>query len=553
MILGLNCYTHDSSITVISGESVFSIEEERLSREKHTSVFPHESLELIGNKYDTSPELIVFPWLNTPMLFQRAGFLLLRFPSSLKYLHSRSSYVSSLLGIRKKVRAIDILRDARFVKISHHMAHMASAFYPSGFDESLILSIDHSGEFETMTVGIGRGNLIEQVAHVNYPHSLGMLYSDITQYLGFKAHNGEGKLMGLAPYGTPKYFSEIMSLVRVGKGRFSFDLSKFNLSHGWESYITEKFERKHNFYPHDNATEFTDLEMDMAASLQKVTEEVLLEVVRYYLNKYSLKYLCMAGGVALNSVANGRLLRETDIEDMYVQPASNDAGTSLGAALYGYYNILGNESKLPLNNAYLGPAFDNEEILNVLKKNKLHFTRSSEIEKDTALEISRGKIVGWYQGKMEFGPRALGNRSILADPRKKDMKDLINEKVKHREGFRPFAPSVLEEKAGDYFIGCGKSPYMTIVFDTVQQKRKEIPAVVHVDGTARVQTVSKEQNGRYYSLIREFEKLTGIPLVLNTSFNIRGEPIVCTPQDAINTFSGTGIDILVMGDYKIEK
>ncbi|MCK4643710.1 carbamoyl transferase [bacterium] len=550
-IIGLNCFRHLSSVAVIDegGSILFAAEEERFNREKYTGKFPHGIFDyLFKNGILAKDEEIILAYYVKPLLGiqGRLPTIIRNFPKSLSWGRTHGGDFFKMLNVRKYIP----LKVKKTYFVEHHLAHAASSFFPTPFNSAAILSIDGSGERSTYLLAKGSKNRIEKIYENPFPHSLGYFYSAIVRYLGFQVHSGDGKVMGLSSYGKPEYFNDLDEMITVKENRMRIDLSYFEFQNSVERDISKKFIRR--FGPRrDPESEITTFHENMAASLQRILEKYMLLLSENLYEETGEKKLCLAGGVALNSVANGLIQREGPFEDIFVQPSANDAGTALGAALYVQHSILGRERKYIMDNAYLGSSYSDDDIKIQLHKNKLPYSKRANIEKAAAQELSRGKIVGWYQGKMEFGPRALGNRSILADPRKGEMKDILNERVKHREGFRPFAPSILEEKAGEYFKGCVSSPFMLFVFDVLDEKKNDIPAVVHIDGTARVQTVNRKQNPGYYDLIREFEMITGVPVVLNTSFNIRGEPIVNSPAEAIETFLKTDIDVLILGDYLI--
>jgi carbamoyltransferase len=461
----------------------------------------------------------------------------------------------------------------------HHLSHAASAFFPSPFEEAVVLTMDGVGEWATTSAAIGRGNKLEVHKEIHFPHSLGFLYSAFTYFTGFKVNSGEYKVMGLAPYGVPRYKDRILErLIDVkADGSFRLDLSYFNYCAGL-TMTSERFHELFGGHPRKQDELLTDYHMDLAASIQAVTDEVVLRLTRSLRRETGIKNLCLAGGVALNCVANGKVLRDGNFEQIYIQPAAGDAGGALGAALVGYHMQLGQERRVSgdaMQGSYLGPAFSQPEIEERLKKCGARF----ELLEDTALiatcaqDLAQGKALAWFQGRMEFGPRALGNRSILGDPRSPTMQKTLNLKVKYRESFRPFAPSVLRERVSGWFEMDCDSPYMLLVADVVESRRREmtadekqlfgidrlnvprsdIPAVTHVDYSARVQTVHEDTNPRYHALLSAFERNTGCPVLVNTSFNVRGEPIVCTPEDAFRCFMGNELDVLAVGNSYLRK
>ena len=471
--------------------------------------------------------------------------------------------------------------DIKKIKFSeHHYSHAASAFFPSPFKDAVVLTLDGVGEWATTTVAVGRENDLEILKEIHFPHSLGLLYSAFTYYTGFKVNSGEYKVMGLAPYGKPKYKDLIINKLMDLKddGTFKLDMKYFNYATG----LTMTNKKFSNLFGHPvrnpKKNPLTDFHMDIAASVQAVTEEIVLRLTKNIANEYKIKNLCLAGGVALNCVANGKIVKEKIFDNIWIQPAAGDAGGSLGAALAYWYRELKKPRKKfedQMKGSYSGPKFDNNIIEQKLKDLKANFVKKTpeEISLNVAKELSNSKTVGWFQGKMEFGPRALGGRSILADPRSSKMQKELNLKIKFRESFRPFAPSVLREDLKNWFELDSDSPYMLLVsevkkdkqismsekdeklfgIDKLNVKRSQIPAITHVDYSARIQTVHKETNPKYYNLINEFKKITDCPVLVNTSFNVRGEPIVCSIEDAFNCFMGTNLDILVLEDFILFK
>lgn len=441
----------------------------------------------------------------------------------------------------------------RFVQ--HHLCHAASTFYVSPYEESAILTVDGRGESTSTMLSYGRGNDIKKIREIKVPHSLGHLYASITDYLGFKPFFDEWKVMGMSAYGKPTFvkdFDEIVQLHSDGSYRLNLDYFSFQ-THGGYRWLSEKFLKK--FGPAiPKGENFSQRAADIAFALQKIVEKTGVHLARGLYEITGSKNLCLTGGVALNCLMNKRILEETPFENVFIQPIANDAGTSLGAALYQYHQISGGKREFIFDHVYWGPEFSNEEIEPVLKARGVNYRKSDDICRDTARQIADGKIVGWFQGRMECGPRALGNRSITVDPTRSEMKDKLNARVKRREGFRPFAPSILAEKVDDYFVmpKGQPSPYMILIADVRPEKKNVIPAVTHADGTARVHTVSKDVNPRYWRLIQEFEKITGVPILLNTSFN-ENEPVVCRPEEAVDCFLRTEFDALSIGDFLVIK
>ena len=590
-ILGISAFYHDSAAAlVVDGEIIAAAQEERFSRKKHDPGYPFNAVNYVlteGKLKLNEVDHIVFfekPFLKferlleTYMAFAPKGF--------------KSFSLSMPLWLREKLFQKKFLfdklkqhdenfKDIKKIKFSeHHYSHAASAFYPSPFENAVVLTLDGVGEWATTTVAIGKKNKLEMIKEIYFPHSLGLLYSAFTYYTGFKVNSGEYKVMGLAPYGKPKYKDLIIQNLMDLKedGSFKLNMKFFNYATGL-TMTNKKFSDLFG-HPVRNPKKdlLEDFHMDIAASIQSVTEEIVIRITKNIASEYKIKNLCLAGGVALNCVANGKILRQKIFDDIWIQPAAGDAGGSLGAALAYWHH----ELKKPRENfqdqmkgAYLGPKLSEKNIEDQLKKLKARYTKksSNEISSIVAKELSNGKTVGWFQGRMEFGPRALGGRSILADPRSDKMQKELNLKIKFRESFRPFAPSVLREEVSNWFELNYDSPYMLLVSDIKREKqitmsekdkklfgidklnikRSSIPAITHVDYSARIQTVHKETNLKYYNLINEFKKITDCPVLVNTSFNVRGEPIVCSVEDAFNCFMGTNLDILAIENYLLIK
>lgn len=559
VVLGLSGYAHDSAVAVVEGSRILAFaEEERFNREKHTGAFPDGALHwaLASQGLDLSDvdevAFYVRPWL---LIAARAVEALRYLPRSVPHFLARSP--ANLLGFlrvgsRLRHAALPARNGHRFRvrPVDHHLAHAASAFHVSGFDEAAILSLDGAGERITTWFGRGAGNRIERLHAIVLPHSLGLFYSAVTHHLGFRPWGGEGKVMGLAPYGDPdRFYRPLREVVRWSDdGDLTIDLRfvEYHVS-GWQRWTSPAFAAR--FGPRrEPESELRDEHRDLAAALQRVTEEAALALLRHLHRLAPSRHLCLAGGVALNSVMNGRLAREGPFERLFIQPAANDAGTALGAALYRACSVHGRARPAPADLVYLGPAFDHDRCETAARAAGLEVERPADVAARTADLLAGGRIVGWFQGRMEVGPRALGNRSILADPRDPTMRDTLNRRVKRREAFRPFAPSVLAEEAAAWFTDVRPSPFMSLVFSVRPDKRARIPAVTHVDGSARVHTVTREANPRYHALLSAFAARTGVPMVLNTSFNVRGEPIVCTPEDAVRCFLGTELDALVLDE-----
>ena len=591
-ILGISAFYHDSAAALIQdGKIVAAAQEERFSRIKHDARYPKNAIKYIleeGKIELSQVDHIVFfekPFLkferllNTYVAYAPNGFqtFLLSIPLWLKQKLFQKKYLFKLL--KEQDRNFNDIKKIKFSE--HHLSHAASAFYPSPFEEAIILTLDGVGEWATTTVAHGKNNNIKMLKEIHFPHSLGLLYSAFTYYTGFKVNSGEYKVMGLAPYGSPIYKNLILDNLMDLKedGSFRLDMSYFNFATGL-TMVNSKFENLFGQPVRKKEDELlTKFHMDIASSVQAVTEDVVLRITKDIAKQYKVKNLCLAGGVALNCVANGKILKNKIFDNVWVQPAAGDAGGSLGAALAFWHLELKNERNINpndnMNGSYLGPKFKNNIIEKELKSLGANFKkyREDEIINILAKEISEEKTVGWFQGRMEFGPRSLGGRSILADPRSVNIQKELNLKVKFRESFRPFAPSILREEVGNWFDLDEASPYMLLVanvkkeiqipmtleqknlfgIDKLNIKRSKIPAVTHVDYSARVQTVHKETNPKYYKLIKKFNEITNCPILVNTSFNIRGEPIVCSIEDAFKCFMGTNLDILAIEDFILFK
>ena len=590
-ILGISAFYHDSAACILKdGEIIAAAQEERFTRKKHDSSYPHNAIEFVLNyanlKLDKVDQIVFFekPFLKferlleTYVAFAPKGFV--SFSKAMPLWIKEKLFQKNLLFNKLKKHDLNYKSDENIYFSDHHLSHAASAFFPSPFEEAIVLTADGVGEWATTTVAVGKGNKLDIKKEIHFPHSLGLLYSAFTYYTGFKVNSGEYKLMGLAPYGNPIYEDKISQLVDIkDDGTFRLDQDYFNYTTG----LTMTSHKFHNLFgqkprnpKHEKLTQF---HMDIAASIQKVTEDIMIKLSKSIRKEYNIKNLCLAGGVALNCVANGKILKEKIFDNIWIQPAAGDAGGSLGAALTLWYLDQGNERKINsndnMNGSYLGPEFTQNQIEEELKSVGAIF-ETVDYEKLinlTSEHLSSEKAIGWFQGRMEFGPRALGGRSILGDPRSEKMQKNLNLKVKYRESFRPFAPSILKEDLSNWFNLSVESPYMLLVADincekkikmTEEQeqlfgidklniKRSEIPAVTHVDYSARIQTVTKKNNKPYYDLIYKFKEKTGCPLIVNTSFNVRGEPIVNTPTDAFNCFMGTELDYLVIGNCILDK
>jgi len=589
-ILGISAFYHDSAAALLEdGRIVAAAQEERFTRKKHDARFPLHAIRYClaeGGIAVGDLDRVVFydkPFvkferlLETYLSFAPRGYKTFRMAIPL-WLREKLFLKDLLLKELRKISGSGEWNEELLFS-EHHLSHAASAFFPSPFDEAIVLTMDGVGEWATTSAAIGRGNSLEVQKEIHFPHSLGFLYSAFTYYTGFKVNSGEYKLMGLAPYGEPKYKDKILEhLIDVkADGSFRLNMSYFDFCTG----LTMTSQRFHDLFggpPRKPDQLLTPYHMDLAASIQAVTEEIVLRLTRSLCEETGIRNLCLAGGVALNCVANGKVLRDACCDRIWIQPAAGDAGGALGAALAGYHLQLGRARTAngdAMKGSFLGPAFTQREIEDRLTRSGARF----EVLADSALiatgaeDLARSKALGWFQGRMEFGPRALGNRSILGDPRSPGMQKTLNLKIKYRESFRPFAPSVLRERVSDWFELDCDSPYMLLVADVVRSRRREmtreekqlfgidklnvprseIPAVTHVDYSARVQTVHEDTNPRYYALLSAFERKTGCPVLVNTSFNVRGEPIVCTPEDAFRCFMGSELDALAAGNCYLRK
>jgi carbamoyltransferase len=595
-ILGISAYYHDSAAAIIvDGDIIAAAQEERFTRKKHDSSFPVNAVKYVLDESGIGPgDLLAIVFYEKPLIkFERLLETYHAFaPKGIEsFLTAIPAWVKEKLFMKKMLRSeLQKLCKGNYQLLfpEHHLSHAASAFYPSPFDEAAILTIDGVGEWATSTICHGKGNQVEIKKELDFPHSIGLLYSAFTYFTGFRVNSGEYKLMGLAPYGNPgsdqfKVFKKkiLDELVDIRKdGSILLNMKYFNFATGLKMTNDKKWEELFGIPPRKEESALTRDYMNMALAIQQVTEEVVIKLARTAKELTGSKNLVMAGGVALNSVANGLLLEKGIFEDIWIQPASGDAGGALGAAFAGWYIWKGKERRInpsadSMKGAYLGPEYDKdiEKLIRRYNAKYQHYTDFDALAKVVAGHISEGKVIGWFQGRMEYGPRALGNRSILGDARNPDMQKKMNLKIKYREGFRPFAPAVLEEDTGEYFKLDKPSPYMLLVvpvkeerynplpegyddlelFDRLYHVRSDVPAITHIDYSARVQSVNRETNPRFWKLIHEFKKQTGCSVVINTSFNVRGEPIVCTPDDAFRCFMRTEMDYLVMGDYLFDK
>lgn len=583
-ILGISCYYHDSAaVLLIDGDIKSAVQEERFTRIKHDPRFPKNAISYCLSSCGLKPkDLDYVVYYDKPvMTFDRLlSSYLDASPFGIK------SWLKSMpLWLGQKLKVKNIIKKelegftGEILFSEHHLSHAASAFYPSPFKEGAIFTIDGVGEWATASLGFGIKNKITLTKEMKFPNSLGLLYSAFTYFTGFKVNSGEYKLMGLAPYGKPKYKDIILKeLIDLqDDGSFRMNMKYFDFLGGLKM-TSKKMEELFGGPPRNPETEITIREMDLAASIQSVTEEIMIKMVNYLYNETNIKNLCMAGGVALNCVANGKILRETPFKKIWIQPAAGDAGGALGAALAVYYEYLTNDRQTDEINdsqkgSYLGVKYTTEDIRKFLQEKGYPYTELDKYEAplEIAKMIAEGKVVGLLSGRMEFGPRALGSRSILADPRNDETQRFLNLKIKFRESFRPFAPSVLEEDVGEYFENDEPSPYMLMttylkkdkrfpmdesisqdnISARLMQRRSDVPAITHLDYSARIQTVSKKTNPFYHSIISEFKKLTGVPMIVNTSFNVRGEPIVCSLYDAYKCFMKTNMDVLFLENFKL--
>ncbi len=590
-VLGISAFYHDSAAAIIvDGKIIAAAQEERFTRKKHDARYPKNAIYYVLKEASlklSEVDHIVFyekPFLKFERLletyvgFSPRGFK--SFSMSMPLWLNEKLFQKKMLfdALKEQDNNFNDIKKLNFSE--HHLSHAASAFFSSPYEEAIILTLDGVGEWATTTVSLGKNNKINILKEIHFPHSLGLLYSAFTYFLGFKVNSGEYKVMGLAPYGEPNFKDIILDkLIDVKEdGSFRLNMEYFNYATGL-TMTNNKFAKLFNIERRKSEDKLLQIHMDIAASIQAVTEEIVLKITRFLSKEFKLENLCMAGGVALNCVANGKILKEGLFKNIWIQPASGDAGGALGAAQAFYYQELDNKREIlkidSMNGSYLGPKFSDDQVEDELKNCGANFKKltTDQIIKDTAKALSEEKVVGWFQGRMEFGPRSLGNRSIIADSRSEKIQTNLNLKVKYRESFRPFAPAVLFEKVSEWFEINYESPYMLLVSDvkkskqlkmTEEQKnlfgidklnikRSSIPSVTHVDYSARIQTVHKETNPLFHKLIEEFERITKYPVLVNTSFNIRGEPIVCSATDAFNCFMGTDLDILVCNNFILHK
>jgi len=564
--LGISCYYHDSAAALLKdGHVIAAVEEERFSRKKFDDDFPKKAIQWCLDDAKIAPSQInSVAFYDKPILkFERLldNYIAVAPRGLYSFLDVIPKWIHKRLWVKNEIKKSLKGFKGEIIFPEHHMSHAAHAFYTSSFEESAILTIDGVGEWSTTSFGYAKNNSIKITNDLRWPHSLGLFYSAFTYFLGFKVNEGEYKLMGLSSYGTPKYYDLILDNLIDVKDDGSIRLNMKYFAFTYDKVMTnKKFSELFGISPKIKNEKTLQIHFDIGASAQKVLEDVILKMVNHIHTKTKMKNICIGGGVALNGVANYKILKEGPFENVHIPPSPGDAGSAVGAAQYLYHiyhknskNIIKNNIQLIHENVYVGPSFSDTEIVKFLDSENISyksFDKKSLLEK-TAQLIADGNIVGWYQGKMEWGPRALGNRSILADPRREDMKDILNAKIKHRESFRPFAPSILEECSSEYFEIDVPSPYMLMVSPV--KKPKDIPAVTHVDGTGRVQTVSKESNPLYYDLINEFYKITDVPVIINTSMNVMGEPIVNTPEQAYQMIVKTDMDYIVMGNNLVKK
>ena len=590
-ILGISAFYHDSAATIIeNGKILAAAQEERFTRKKHDSSYPFNAIEFVLNFSNTKlseidniiffekPFLKFERLLETYVAFAPKGFE--SFYKAVPIWIKEKLFQKKLLFDKLKLHDPKFNNPKKIFFSDHHLSHASSAFFPSPFEEAVVLTADGVGEWPTTTVAVGKGNKLEIKKEIHFPHSLGLLYSAFTYYTGFKVNSGEYKLMGLAPYGRPNFVKEIYKLIDVKEdGTFRLDQSYFNYATGL-TMTNKKFDKLFGRKPREPKNEkLTQFHMDIAASIQQITENIMIKLTTSLRKEFNIENLCLAGGVALNCVANGKILKKGIFKNIWIQPAAGDAGGSLGAAL-AFWHIEKNKPRIvckddSMQGSYLGPEYNQAQIENELKEIGANYKiyNENDLINKTAEDISNGQAIGWFQGRMEFGPRALGGRSILGDPRSKVMQKNLNLKVKYRESFRPFAPSILKEDLNSWFDINSESPYMLIVANVLKEKcidmteeqkrlfgidklnvvRSSIPAVTHVDYSARIQSVNKKTNLKYFKLISKFKEKTGCPIIVNTSFNVRGEPMVNTPSDAFNCFMGTELDKLVIGNCYLEK
>ena len=564
--LGISCYYHDSAAAILKdGHVVAAVEEERFSRKKFDDGFPRMAIDWCLKEAGITPEQInSVAFYDKPVLkFERLldNYIAVAPRGLYSFLNVIPKWLHKRLWIKEEIKKHMRGYQGKIIFPEHHMSHAAHTFFTSPFDEAAILTVDGVGEWSTTSFGSAENTSIKLTNDIRWPHSIGMFYSAFTYFLGFKVNEGEYKLMGLSAYGKPKYYDLILNEILDVKNDGSLHLNLKYFAFTYDKVMTnQKFAELFGIPRREENVKAEQIHYDIAASAQKVLEDIMLKMVNHVHKKTGMKNLCLGGGVALNGVANYRILKEGPFESVHIPPSPGDGGSAIGCAQYLYYIhkkqrriIVQDHAKRIQENVYVGPSFSNDEIKSFLEENNIdyEYLTREQLLQTTAKLISEQNVVGWYQGKIEWGPRALGNRSILADPRDSKMKDVLNEKIKHRELFRPFAPSILEEYASEYFDLTIPSPYMLFVAKV--KKPDKIPAVTHVDGTGRLQTVSREANPLYYDLINDFYKITGVPVVVNTSMNVRGEPIVNTPEQAYAMIIKTEMDYIMMGNYMIQR
>lgn len=564
-ILGISGFDHDAAATLMkNGQIVAAVEEERLSRVKHQTGIPYKAIDFLLESQDISLEdisHIAVDFKPIPTLLGRGKHWISQLIKGNLYASNLfSSEIGNTLVRISESKRIGI-EDGRNIPVHwvpHHVAHAFSTFYSFGLDSAAALSLDFMGENNTSYGGHFRKNSLDDLINISFPHSLGTMFAGLTEYLGFEKLSDEYKVMGLASYGQPEFMDEMrQTIILLPNGRFKLNLDFFDFHKtlGRTSYVSQKFIDVFG-PPRKKDEEVTDRHSNIASSLQGVLAETIIHMADYLKIQTNEENLCFSGGVALNCVSNQLLAKSGLFKNIYIHPAPYDSGASLGTTYYVWHKILGNNSSQALETIYLGPSYENFDYQSLLSSSGYHFERLPDLgtlTKMAAKDLSEGRVLGWYQDKLEWGPRALGNRSILADPRNKDMVDRVNLKIKYREPFRPFAPSAMSEYADKYFELVGDPRFMLYTVDANERAQTEIPAVVHIDNTSRVQVVEKQNNLKYWSLINQFKEITGVPVVLNTSFNVKGEPIVCTPQEALKCFSATGLDVLYLQDYRVTK
>ena len=559
-ILGLSCYYHDAGAVLLKdGKVVFAAQEERYTRKKQDDRLPTDAIaKALDHAQITIDEVDAIGFYEKPMLkfFDRILSTYFKtWPLGLRqYQMAMQEWMHTKLWIPQHIEK-DLGYKGKVFYVPHHESHAASSFYCSGFNDSAVVTVDGVGEWATTTIGYGNDKALDLKQEIHFPHSLGLLYSAVTYYIGFKVSSAEYKVMGLAPYGEPKYVNQFKELIEIkDDGSFALNMKYFSYEHGLRM-TGKKIEKLFGEPTRKPESELTQFHKDIAASVQKVTEEAMLKICKHAKEICPSENLCLAGGVALNCVANGEILRSGLFKDIFIQPAAGDAGGALGVALSIWHKKFGGERLPKMNDVYWGTEYSDDDVETFLKNENLPYEKLDESQLiDTVSSLLEGEnVIGWFQGRMEFGPRALGNRSIIADARNKENWQKVNLKIKFRESFRPFAPTVLEENVSEYFDLDRESPYMLLVADVQPDKRDMIPAVTHVDGSARIQTTSEKQNSKYYNLIKAFREKTGCAVIINTSFNVRGEPIVESPKDALNCFLNTHMDYLVMGNILMKK